>query len=902
VRQRGGSIVSAHRSRVAGAALGLGHGKGEPVKFLPLRAEAYRSSVIVIVGVLSSIGGWWAATSGEQRAIHRELQERASWHAQIIEDRFSDLEHPVLAAADFVAANPQIDAEEFERFAAFASVRVPIIVGLSWAPLIRDAERSGFEAAAHQARPNFRILDRAADGTLVPAPARSEYIPLFAVKRSGAAQVAVGLDLGANPVRRAAFERARDEGRAIASPPIPGIDPDMPHQITAIITPIYRGGNAGPRDVAERRAALIGYIIGAYDLDAALSYAATDVLWRDERVSFARPAPSAEVGQALADVGEPAISATGEPLPPRDVGEWRIAWPLSLSGQQWSATFAFAPQAIAERTSDAPFAWLGLGLLLTGALASANSRNEERQRAVQQLVKVRTSELSAANENLRRSTQTLAAVLEAAPFAVIALDAEGRITVWNSGAERMFGHAAQSVIGLPCVEAVVPEDGRAECLEFIARIGQGEILRDFDVRRTRRDGSVVDFRLAASPFYDAGGRLQGTVFAIEDITESRKLEAQLYQAQKMEAIGQFTGGVAHDFNNLLGIAIGNIDLARQIKKDDDLDELLGDALGALLRGAELTQRLLAFARRQPLRPEHVALNELTLEVARLLRRLLRESIEIRLDLGESLWPVKIDRAQFEAALVNLATNARDAMAGGGRLTIATRNGALSAEELRQNPDVLPGDYVVVEVGDTGSGMAPEVLPHVFEPFFTTKRLGAGTGLGLSMVFGFIKQSGGHIAVVSEEGRGTTIRLYLPPDSDRTIDAAAPSDTIDPALSGRGECVLLVEDDPYLRRVTRRQLTELGYRVIEAESAAAALDILAGTAGIDLLFSDVVMPGGMSGVELARAAQLRWPKLKILLTSGYPEMLVDAPTADVRVLAKPYRNEALARAIHEALSR
>jgi len=385
-----------------------------------------------------------------------------------------------------------------------------------------------------------------------------------------------------------------------------------------------------------------------------------------------------------------------------------------------------------------------------------------------------------------------------------------------------------------------------------------------------------------------------------EIDARRKASEQLVQSQKLEAIGNLTGGMAHDFNNLLGVIIGNLDLLRDRQSGDpEADELSRDALEAALRGADLTRRLLAFARRQPLEPVRTDVNELIAGIVRLLERTLGEEIQITLDLSPETWPVVVDPAQLESSLANLATNARDAMPGGGQLMILTGNRFLDADYAFQHAEVQPGDYAMIEISDTGTGMPPDIVSHIFEPFYTTKEQGKGTGLGLSMVFGFIKQSGGHINVYSEVGIGTTFRLYL----RRAVVGAEAAGAAAPTalVRGHGETILAVEDNASLRRVVVRQLTELGYRVLEAEDAQTALRVLESEA-IDLLFTDVVMPGGTSGYEIARTVLSRWPAIKIVLTSGFPEYKINGNGngANLRLLSKPYRRDDLGRIVREVL--
>ncbi len=390
-----------------------------------------------------------------------------------------------------------------------------------------------------------------------------------------------------------------------------------------------------------------------------------------------------------------------------------------------------------------------------------------------------------------------------------------------------------------------------------------------------------------------------------EIIERKQAEAQFLQAQKMEALGQLTGGLAHDFNNLLGIIIGNLDFLQDLlKENSEAEELLRDALDASLRGAELNRHLLAFARRQPLQPKRVAINKLVTDMTKLLSRTLGEGIEIALATKPELWSVVADPAQLEAALTNLCVNARDAMPRGGRLTISSSNTQLEADYAAENPEVSPGEYVVLEVTDTGTGMPPEVVRRAFEPFYTTKAIGNGTGLGLSMVFGFVKQSGGHVKVYSEVGVGTVVRIYLPraKRSDGAADSAEPIGLL-PTAVGR-EVVLAVEDNEKLRRVLVRQLENLGYSVIEAADGKSALEILRGDGDINLLLTDVVMPGGLDGRELAQAASQIRPGLKVLFTSGFPQTAFgpDSLIAERNLLlSKPYRRQDLAQKVREALT-
>jgi signal transduction histidine kinase/ActR/RegA family two-component response regulator len=410
-------------------------------------------------------------------------------------------------------------------------------------------------------------------------------------------------------------------------------------------------------------------------------------------------------------------------------------------------------------------------------------------------------------------------------------------------------------------------------------------------------------RLAAAKDMLAGRALDLQQKVSERTEQLQRSEEQLRQAQKMETLGQLTGGLAHDFNNLLAVAIGNLDLLIRSWKGDPLEqEMVQEALDAALSGRELTRRLLAFARRQPLLPEKIDANELIGGISKLLARTLGERIRIRLRLDSEASPIVADRIQLETAIANLANNARDAMPNGGELVIASRNASLDEAYAASHSEVAAGDYVLIEITDTGHGMPLEVQERIFEPFYTTKGLGKGTGLGLSMVFGFMKQSGGHISVYSEPGRGTTFRLYLPPADGRPVEELMDVPAVLQQYKGSGT-VLVVEDNAKIRAVVARQLNGMGFNVIEANTAERALAELERGESIDLLFTDIVLPGAMDGCALARKAMSRDRPPRVLLTSGFPGASFGAVAelgADVRLLSKPYRQDELVGVLREIM--
>jgi PAS domain S-box-containing protein len=475
---------------------------------------------------------------------------------------------------------------------------------------------------------------------------------------------------------------------------------------------------------------------------------------------------------------------------------------------------------------------------------------------------------------------------------------DGKIQFANPAAARLFGaKGPEELIGMPVFNIIHPDD-RARAIERTRNLKDKlQPLPLTEMRILGLDGRTRIGELQAAPFLQDG--VLHVISSGRDVTALRDAESRLHQAQKMDAVGQLTGGVAHDFNNLLTVIIGALDLDPQ-RIPAEMRPALEQALRAAERGAALTHRLLAFSRQQMLVTRSVDFNRLIGDMDELLRRTLGEHVEVELKLAGDLWPALADSGQVENSLLNLAINARDAMPDGGKLTIETSNVYLDDDYASHNAEVAPGDYVMMAVTDTGTGMPEDVLAHVFEPFFTTKEVGKGTGLGLSMIYGFAKQSGGHAKIYSEVGHGTTVRLYLPRLANESKTEVA---TVVPSHKGGGETILVVEDNPDVRRLVLRQLRDLGYEVIEAANGPQALQILDGGASIDLLFTDVVMPGGMTGRQLAEAAKTRRPDLKTLFTSGYTEdsiLRLGKLDPGVRLLSKPYRKHELATRIREAL--
>jgi two-component system, cell cycle sensor histidine kinase and response regulator CckA len=500
---------------------------------------------------------------------------------------------------------------------------------------------------------------------------------------------------------------------------------------------------------------------------------------------------------------------------------------------------------------------------------------------------------------LRTSEDRFRSIVGAISEGIFIADAAtGAIIEVNPSACSMFACDAEDLIGETLntlSSGQPPYAGDAVDARVAAAAGAPQ---RFDWRCRRRTGE--HFWAEMSVRVAAIGRRDMVLAVVRDLTERKAIEEQLRQVQKIETIGQLTGGIAHDFNNLLGVIIGNLDLLRDARGDDEeFADLSTDALDAALRGADLTRQLLAFARRQPLQPQTVELNELVDGTMRLLRRVLGENIEVFVSHEEARTSILIDRAQLESALTNLATNARDAMPRGGKLIVTTGLRSLDRDYAAMHPDVAAGPYALIEVTDTGTGMSEAVKDRIFEPFYTTKDRDRGTGLGLSMVFGFLKQSGGHVSVYSEPGVGSTFRLYLPSASGG-VAMSNESVVVEPLID-RDQTALVVEDDTPIRRIAVRYFRELGYHVIEARNAAEALSSLESNV-VDVMFTDVMMPGDIDGFELARQASEAWPALRVILTSGFPQTKLTEELAQNRfkLLSKPYRRADLAQVLQDEL--
>ena len=497
----------------------------------------------------------------------------------------------------------------------------------------------------------------------------------------------------------------------------------------------------------------------------------------------------------------------------------------------------------------------------------------------------------------------LASIVESSDDAIIGKDIHGIINSWNKGAEKVFGYTAAEMIG-QSIKRLVPPGKESEEDEILERILRNETVDHFNTVRKTKDERLIYVSLTISPIKDTRGTVVGASKIARDITSTRNLEHQLMQSQKLEAIGQLTGGISHDFNNLLGVILGNLDLLERVVQDNPAAiKRVNTAQRAATRGADLTRRLLAFSSKEELKPSFISLEESIENMLDLAARTLGPDIKIATLFDKSVPRVHIDVARLESALLNLAVNARDAMPKGGILTISTQ---LRMLEESYPPvmtgEIKPGPYALVSVSDTGHGMSKQTLERAFEPFFTTKPRGKGTGLGLAMVYGFVKQSCGNVRIYSEPGHGTTVSFYLPV-VDRT---ASGTHTIyhEPAPAKVGGTVLVVDDEADLIEIATAYLTDMGYSVLQARDGQSALRILAQHSNIDLVLTDVIMPGGLNGADVAQRARQLNKEIKVIYCSGFSADFLEeksVPIVDAPLLLKPYLRTEFSNVVRRAMA-
>lgn len=541
---------------------------------------------------------------------------------------------------------------------------------------------------------------------------------------------------------------------------------------------------------------------------------------------------------------------------------------------------------------------LGNGTLVLSAIRDISDRKrieQELRRAHQELDRKTAQEIG-------EYRARLASIIDSSADAIIGKDLEGTITSWNRGAEVMYGYTAEEVIGKN-ISILTAKENPDEIPRILARISRGERIEHYEAVRVTKDSRRLDISLSISPIREPGGKIVGASAIARDITAQRRAEDHLRQAQKMEAVGRLAGGVAHDFNNILGIVTACTELLRdRIDVADDSAQYIGNIRKAVDRGTSLTRQLLAFTRKSTLQPQLVDLNVRLKDVIKLIRPLMGDDVEITVVSRASSPIIEIDPGQLDQIVLNLAVNSRDAMPRGGKFILETASVELDEVFTSQHRPMKEGQYILLAVSDTGVGMDPDTVARIFEPFFTTKDIGKGTGLGLATVYGIVQQSGGHIWVYSEAGKGTTFKIYLPSAEYKVAEKTPAAE--EPAIARReGTTILLVEDDEIMLSLTRKLLDQNGYRVLEAKEGSSAIDVMKAHKGkIDVLVTDVVMRG-MSGPELVARVTSSHPETKVVYMSGYTGELItqhEQMQRGIPLLEKPFTRAALLHLLDEVL--
>ncbi|MFD2365575.1 CHASE domain-containing protein [Pseudoduganella sp. GCM10020061] len=855
----------------------------------------------LLVSLLITGSFWYHAQSSKKAQVRSEFEFQARAHGILIARRMKTYEQVLRGAKGLIRGSVAVEPSEFRDYVSTLEIadNYPGIQGIAVAEIVPPGQlQQHIQRLRSEGYEAYRVWPLG-DRPVVTAITRIEPFNIMN-------QRALGFDMYSEPTRRAAMDTARDTGRAALSGKVKLVqEGSTGHQAGVLMyLPVYREG-APAGSVAQRRQALIGWVYAPFrigDLVGAL---------RNER--------SDDFSLSIFDGTERSSDAclygcTAAAMQPAR-HELATLSTVTVAGRPWLLDVRANP-AFLERAANATSVLIAAGGIVTSLLLAALVwvLGSGRQRALM-LATDMTSELRASTERTQAERKRLELILSNSYDAFVAFDAHGRITYWNEQAAHTFGWSAGEALGREVAALLVAPARHAAWHEAIAGLDADDAplhTRRFEMEAQHRDGRTIFVEMSVVVLDDGSGASFNAF--IRDLTERHEAEEReraqqqsleqarraLESAQRLESIGMLTGGVAHDFNNVLQIISGNVQLMMH-NIGTDRDKRLRSIADAVERGARLSSQLLSFARRQQLRPQAINLPVLLVNIDDLLKRAVGDGVTLGVLAQQDLWDVMADAGQLENVILNLAINARDAMRGRGNFELALSNVTLEAGSAR-SAELEPGDYVCIAARDTGSGMPAEVRARAFEPFFTTKAEGLGSGLGLSMAYGFAKQSGGHIEIDSVMGGGTTITIWLPRSREAPReDNGAPFRR--QAAGGRGETILVVDDDRAVQEMAVEILEDLGYRVLRADDGESALKVLEQAGSIDLLFTDVVMPGPVSSTDLVKMATERQPGLAVLFTSGYARNLLSRPrdlVPDAPLLSKPYPREMLAYRVRELL--
>jgi len=871
--------------------------------WLRLRWAGWLLAATVLFGGLGATYLAWNHNLALSRAEARyEFEVAAAKIVSGITEHLDGHLQALWGVAALLASNPEMTREHWEAYVSALKLdeRLPGTRGVGYAALVsasdRDAHIDGIRARGYK------------DYKIWPQGPRDAYLVVtFVAPLASKTYNALGFDLLSEGARRAAVELARDSGSPVltakmallsrGSPPVeqPGF---------LLFVPAYKHG--APLDtVAQRQRAFIGV---AYSPFRANDFILNPVVVREVK----QAGLTMEIYDG-AGTGANNLLYRSNNFPEREV-LGRTPYLVTtiaehVNNRTWTFRFARTPILSQQGDWQIPDLVLASGILislLASLVVGTLALNRAQAVEANQRLRADVARREQTEEKLRQSEARFHLLFDRIPLPAFAIERETlRYFAVNKAAVERYGYSHEEFALMSLTDIRSREDNAA-LLQYVEGVRNRDSYSS-QLRHRLRDGTIIDVEILAHSFELEGHQL--TLEIAHDITERLQAERalaqsehQLRQVQKLEAIGQLTGGIAHDFNNILTVITGTIEvLADGVSHDAKLSMIARLIDEAAMRGSDLTRSLLAFARRQPLQPQDVDVNDLVVSASRLFRATIGQQIEVESALEPELWRAFVDPSQLTTSMLNLALNARDAMPNGGRLLVETNNVVLDDDYARMIKDVGPGHYVMVSVSDNGVGIPASLRDKVFEPFFTTKEVGKGTGLGLSMVYGFVKQSGGHIHVCSEEGHGTTVRLYLP---RANVPLAAEAVTLLPPMAeGGGETILVVEDDALVRDYVTEQLNRLGYVTLVAANAGEAVAIADKGVDVDLLFTDVMMPGPMDGRQLARTLRDRRPGLRVLFTSGYSQQAASREgrlDPGVNLLSKPYRTVDLAAKVRHVL--
>ncbi len=870
-------------------------------------------AVILILGLALSVIAFVLSYSSEKKLMVLEFNEAVdNRYSAFRRELDSDLSVLMSLQALYYTSEKNVSRSEFRNFTSHILKQHASIKALEWIPLVPDSQRKAYEQSARKdGFPEFQFTELVTQGEMKIEARRKEYFPVYFVEPYKGNEKAVGFDLASNPTRLEALEIARKKGETRATAKITLVQETKSQFGVIVFTPIYREEAMATSDQA-RIDNLKGFVLGLFRIGD-IAEKATGYL-KPEGVDFYVYDSSVPENEqflythASRTRKNPLLAGTH---PQTDLTTTKM---LDVAGRKWTVIYAATPGFIAARESWRPWALLLAGLVFTGLVTRflfVVSHAADVERSAKEISDVNTQlehqimERKRAEEALRQSQAQYRLIVDAANEGIWALDEKHRISFVNAQIGKMLQYEAEEMIGQEVESFLFEEDLFDHAQRMRKR--RHDIAEHYERKWRRKDGQAVWTNVSATPIIDGENQYRGSFAMILDLSDRKKLEEQLLQAQKMEAVGQLAGGVAHDFNNILTAIIGFGSLL-QAEIDDGgdkarLHEYITQILDAANRAADVTKSLLAFSRKQMMNPKPTDLNSLVSGMEKLLSRVIGEDIEITTTLASKDVVCLVDAGQIEQVLMNLTTNARDAMPNGGILNIKTQVVELDEAFLRSHGYGEPGRYAVLSVSDTGTGVHPDAQAKMFEPFFTTKETGKGTGLGLAMVYGIIKQHKGYITVNSEPGKGTTFDIYLPESQCKEENIPDRSDETD--YRGGTETILVAEDNDELRRLSEIVLTQNGYTVISARDGDDAVNkFIDFKDEIKLVIIDMIMPkkGGKEAYGEMKAVKA---DMRVLFLSGYTADRLDKETLrekGVFMITKPVSPKELLNKVREVLDK